>query len=457
MLGDVCVIMDNCTKTAPTSLYEAKAQALATQIKTNIQAILTGTAPSLTWRPYNAITTAIGYTGDVTGLGGASGLTALQSYPMEKFNLPAGCTQIGISEATESVDEAGWVTTPGSVKFHHITNVSMFNTVGTTSCYNVYYPAELCYYGNSPVRVTDEAVTEAEYPQGITPWVTDGSWTSKNWKKNAHVVSTTRSVAMQYNINYGTALLKSTVKYGAGELYDNNHAIQLAKNPTLGASDEPNAKITVSDATFTLKGILVGGVATKVGWNYLPVDGSSFKNAIYDKAIVNDGIPANGVSVPNYTLVWDNWNEAQRGKCQNPVYVCLEFQNNSGKDFWGQHNIIRNEGIFYIVGKLDPNAGTLAPVDLANPTAEELAEGIDWPEAGIACLPPHDASGNTLKERRVFIQDFMTIANFVIGENSLQHAYSTVPDLRSSQISLGLNVDLQWRSGLSFDNVVLGE
>lgn len=457
MLGDVYVIMDNCTKSAPTSLYEAKAQALATQIKTNIQAILTGTAPSLTWRPYNTIVTAIGYTGDVTGLGGASGLTALQSYPIEKFNLPAGCTQIGISEATESTDDDGWVTTPGSVKFHHIGNVSMFNTVGTTSCYNVYYPAELCYYGNSPVRVTDQAVTEAEYPQGVSTWVTDGSWTSKNWKKDAHVVSTTRSVAMQYNINYGTALLKSTVKYGAAELYDNNHAIQVAKNPTLGASDEPNAKITVSDATFTLKGILVGGVATKVAWNYLPVDGSSFNNAIYDKAIVNDGIPTTGASVPNYTLVWDNWNEAQRGKCQNPVYVCLEFQNNSGKDFWGQHNIIRNEGIFYIVGKLDPNAGTLAPVDPANPTAAELEAGIDWPEAGTACLPPHKADGTTLKERRVFIQDFMTIANFVIGENSLQHAYSTVPDLRSSQISLGLNVDLQWRSGLTFNDVVLGQ
>lgn len=458
MLGDVYVIMDNCTKATATSLYEAKAQALANQIKNNISAILTGTAPSMTWKPYNTIVTAIGYTGNVDGLGGASGLTALQSYPIEKFNIPAGCTQIGISEATESVDDNGWVTTPGSVKFHHIGQVSLFNAGGTTtSCYNVFYPAELCYWGNSPVRVTDETVTEAEYPQGITPWVTDGSWTSKNWKKDAHVVSTTRSVAMQYNINYGPAMLKSTVKYGAAELYDNNHAIQKIKNPSLGDSDEPNAKLTVTDGTFTLKGILIGGMASKVGWNFLPVDGSTFNNAIYDKAIVNDAIPTSGTSEANYTLVWDNWNAALKGKCQSPVYVCLEFQNNSGKDFWGKHNIIRNEGIFYIVGKLDPNAGTLAPADPASPTAAELAAGIDWPSAGITCLPPHDASGNCLKERRVFIQDFVTTANFVIGENSLQSAYNTVPDLRSTQISLGLNVDLQWRSGLTFNNVILGQ
>jgi len=458
MLGDIYVIMDNCSKTKPTSLYEAKAQALATQIKNNISAILDGTAPSMTWKPYNTIVTALGYTGNVDGLGGASGLTALQSYPIEKFNLPAGCTQIAISEATESVDDNGWVTTPGSVKFHHIGNVGLFNGAGaTTSCYNVFYPAELCYWGNSPVRVTDQAVVEAEYPQGITQWVTDGSWTSKNWTKDSHVVSTTRSVAMQYNINYGTAMLKSTVKYGAAELYDNNHAIQVAKNPSLGASDEPNAKITVGDGTFTLKGILVGGMPTKVGWDFLPVEGSTFSNAIYDKAIVNSAIPTTGTSEANYTLVWDNWNESLKGKCQSPVYVCLEFQNNSGKDFWGKHNIIRNESIFYIIGKLDPNAGSLAPADPANPTAAELEAGVDWPAAGIACLPPHAADGSTLKERRVFIQDFMTVANFVIGANSLQSAYNTVPDLRSSQISLGLNVDLQWRSGLSFDNVVLGQ
>ena len=460
MLGDVKVIMDRLLTTAPTSLYEARAQALAKKISDNIGVILTGTAPSMTWNDYSTVVSATGYTGSTDGISGAAGKTALQSYPTDKFNVPAGCTQIGISEATASVEDPGnpgWVTTPGSVKFHHIGQVSLFNAGGTTtSCYNVYYPAELCYWGNSPVRVTDQAVTEADYPQGITPWVTDGSWTSKEWTKDAHVVSTTRSVAMQYNINYGPALLKSTVKYGAAELYDNNHAIQVAKNPSLGASDEPNAKLTVTDGTFTLNGILIGGVATKVGWDFLPVDGSTFNNAIYDKAIFNSAIPTSGTSEPNYTLVWDNWNEAQKGNKQNSVYVCLEFVNNSGKDFWGKHNIIRAGGIFYIIGKLDPNAGfTFA--DDAHPTAAELEAGVDWPTAGITCLPPHDASGNTLKERRVFIQDFVTTANFVIGENSLQSAYNTVPDLRSTQISLGLNVDLQWRSGLTFDNVVLGQ
>lgn len=472
MLGDLYVIMDNCSKTTATSVLEAKAQALAEQIKTNIGAILTGTAPTMTWKPYDDVDKAVkfsttyGGTGSVEGLGGVGTLTALQAYPQEKFNLPAGCTQIGISEATASVDAAGWVTTPGSVKFHHIAKVSLFSSVGTTSPYNVFYPAELCYYGNSPIRVTNESVVETEYPQGIVDWMNDASWTSKNWTKNSHVVSTTRSVAMQYNINYGAALLKSQVKYGATTLKDNNHAIQKIKNPSLSDKqstagtydDEPDALITVSSGTFTLKGILVGGVATKVGWNFLPVDGSTFNNAIYDKAIASDGIPVSGTSTPNYTLVWDNWNVAQKDNHQNDVYVCLEFENNSGADFWGQHNIIRKGGTFYIVGKLDPDVASASTLSSLGKTAAEFAAdkslGITWPTD--VCLPPHDTDGKTIKQRRVFIQDFMTEATFVIGETSLQHAYNTVPDLRSTQISLGLSVDLKWQNGLNFEDIILG-
>jgi len=121
-----------------------------------------------------------------------------------------------------------------------------------------------------------------------------------------------------------------------------------------------------------------------------------------------------------------------------------------------KHNIIRNGGIFYIIGKLDPNAGPLAPADPANPTAAELADGIDWPTGDIACLPPCKDDYTTLKERRVFIQDFMTVANFVIGENSLKHAYLTTPDLRYSALTLGLSVDIKWSTGLNFGDVILG-
>ena len=80
--------------------------------------------------------------------------------------------------------------------------------------------------------------------------------------------------------------------------------------------------------------------------------------------------------------------------------------------------------------------------------------GITWPTK--YALPPYDADGNTLKQRRVFMQDYMTVANFILNRYSLQNAYVTVPDLRSLQISLGMSVDLEWQTGLTFE-VILGQ
>ena len=93
-------------------------------------------------------------------------------------------------------------------------------TGGSFNPLNYRYPAELCYFGNSPIRVTDDTHQTTEYPDGTNNWDADASWAagatgtgSKAWTKNAHVLSSTRSVAMQENINYGTALLKSPVRY----------------------------------------------------------------------------------------------------------------------------------------------------------------------------------------------------------------------------------------------------
>ena len=155
-------------------------------------------------------------------------------------------------------------------------------------------------------------------------------------------------------------------------------------------------------------------------------------------------------------MVWDNYKAVGD---QNVVYVALELTNNSGKDFWGMNNLIRNGSAFYLIGKLDPNVTSEATLTLLGKTAEQFAAdkslGITWPAK--YALPPYDSDGNTVKERRVFIQDFVTTAKFVIGETSLKTALVSVPDLRASHLSLGLSVNLEWSAGLNFDNVVLGE
>ena len=352
------------------------------------------------------------------------------------------------------------------------------------SLFNYCYPAELMYYGNTPIRVSDEVVTQAQYPQetwegghDVNAWSADKNWQANGWQKNKAVSSTTRSVALTKRINYGTALLKSVVSYGSMTLQDNKHNIY----PTEG-----NNSISVAAGSFQVTGIVVGGQPQTVCWDFTraPIsgqdvytydkdekvykgfifdDGSTpsgdgykesehrnlFDKMIYDK--VNPGIDPY-VNTPNattsgaiYTLCWDNYDATLAADMQSDVYVALEMVNKTGKDFWGEMNLVRNGGTFYLVGKLD----------LKKLKTEHNA----MYEAMLADLtrrsyfyPPFDpATGETINAPRVMMQDYMTVANLKITETSLQHAYVTVPDLRASQVSLGLSIDLAWGKGLSFD------
>ncbi len=134
---------------------------------------------------------------------------------------------------------------------------------------------------------------------------------------------------MRNNINYGSALLKTTVGYKALTLNDNNHAIQKAKDPTLAEGDEPDKEITVDATSFQLVGVIIGGQYKKVGWDFTPKTTGNTQGYIYDKAIPEgaNGIPGtvNTPSNPNYTLVFDNYKAG--GYAQDEVYVALELKN----------------------------------------------------------------------------------------------------------------------------------
>lgn len=309
------------------------------------------------------------------------------------------------------------------------------------------YPAELLYFGNSPLRVSGTEHKEPTYPNGVDNWKDDTKW-SADWNDNSHVVSTTRSVAMRNNINYGTALLKTTVGYKSATLKDNNHKIQKDKNPSISNTDEPDKEITVDETSFQLVGLVIGGQYKKVGWDFTPKTSGNTQGYIYDKALPEgaEGIPAYNAtpaaSTPNYTLVFDNYKAGEPTANQDKVYVALELKNNTGQDFYGKHNLIRNGDSFYLVGKLDPTT-------------------ITWNSLGQLStdhpLPPYNADGSSKEIVRVFMQDFMTTANFWFDQNSLKQALLTVPDLRHSSLTLGLSVDMSWSTGITFNDVILGQ
>ena len=336
------------------------------------------------------------------------------------FNLPAGVSQLYFTaySATTGAATGGFTYTNPSQSLLEISQ-----TLDPTK---YMYPSELLYFDNSLLRVNDAEKAAADYPNGYNVWDTESNWSGWTTGK---VGSTTRSVAVKNNINYGVAMLQTAVvlKEGVTAFKDNRSAIVTTE------SDQTLSAAQVSG--FTLTGVLIGGQYKKLGWNYIAKSGATSNDnyVIYDNHIANNGAIPTTTTKENYTLVFDNYNA---GGDQGDVLVALEFENGNEKDFYGKGGIVTKGSKFYLVGKLDLDAASNYST-------------FAWPTT--YAIPPY-TSGATTETKRVFVQDYMTVATFTIDEESLKNAYNTVPDLRATQTSLGLSVDLNWREGLNFQS-----
>lgn len=455
-LKDLYAIINGISNATPTSIEEAVAKDMADVIL----AIMNNYYKSdgETWTPLNTIKTGITSSCKTPNLLAVNNNfthvpTEFADFPAN-FHMPAGSTCIDVSV----ID--------GSIVYQYnleaIDNSDLGGSTGsTTDIYSYSYPPELCYFSNSPVVALSKEKSTSQYPDGPGQW-NDWSatgWWYTNWTGfSNHVSSDSKSVAMKNMVNYGTSLLKSTVKYKSGVTFYDNYKMlhgnldsEHDKAFVLSGADPDNG-IYLLDLSLT--GVLIGGQPESVGWNYLPVKASATAGE-YEQAaagdfyqMVYDPLPTPmpvslTESSPVYTLTFDNF---VSDATQQKVYVALEFINN-GHDFWGMHNMVRTGGKFYIIGVLDPGDTTGDGHTATAPT---------WDIANYA-LPPYDpATGVTIQTPRVFIQDYTTTAKFTLGQYSLKSAYVTVPDLRSSQLSFGMSVDMEWENGMSFD-VELGK
>ena len=321
-------------------------------------------------------------------------LGAAKDFPAD-FNLPDGAVGVNYDGATKK-----W-------KFNSPENMN----VNTINYANITYPASLDYFVSSPAKARDDAST------GLS----DGKWPAKEeWTKdNAtwtgwdnEVKNTTRTIALEKAIQYGVANLELTINAKANSLEDN----AKAKG---GQVADQNVDVTGDKLVMT--GVLIGGQPTKVEWNYEPKTGTTFDLTIYDKKMNGATTSAEGINVPvkptastpNYTLVLDNNNNTSA----KSIYVAVELVNKTGIDFYGADGMIPNGGKFYLIGKLDPTTATTV--------------------------------NNPNNVNRVFLKDYTTKANLTIKD--LKNAYNVIPDLRSTAISVGLAVNLEWQNGITFD------
>lgn len=266
---------------------------------------------------------------------------------------------------------------------------------------NICYPASLSYFVSTGLKQTSEV--NPTWPGNLDAWKGNwgGSWTDEP------VAATTTAIGLTSPIQYAVADLKTTVKCKTAVLEDN-------ADDEFVAGEKAPRKIIVPSAGFQVTGILVGSQPESVKWNFQPSSDAAEDRAmmVYDNNVENVYARV-GAGDANYTLVLDN-RKSGAGAAKDKIYIAVEFKNNSGADFYGADGLVKDGATFYMVAQLDPDAAT-------------------------------DAKGRT----SVFEQDYTTVANLTI--NSLKHAYNCIPDLRSTQLSLGLAVDLTWQDGIVFD------
>ena len=306
-----------------------------------------------------------------------------------KFNLPDGVATLS------------W-TTEGFA--YNAPETELFGTGNSIKYNKICYPAELSYFVSTKTMVSDKDMSNlSEFPS-YTNWTknTQSGWGEKTSFAKKAVENSTRTVGLKDPVQYSVAVLKSTVRCKAATLEDNAQVAGKA-----------NQQITVPEDGFPVTGILIGGQPASVDWKYEPLSTETFENTIYDKEM-NASMNAKYASptTGNYTLVFDN-----KSTDKKPVFVAIELKNNSDKDFYGKDGIILKGAKFYLVGQLTPNA----------------TEGVTNPNS----------------VDRVFVQDYVTTANFKIKD--LKSAYNCIPDLRTSGINVGLAVDLSWKTGITFD------
>ena len=313
-------------------------------------------------------------------------LKALRDFP-GKFNLPDGVAALSWTSGAFAYN------TPGS---------NLFSTGNTINYQKICYPAELSYFVNTKTMVSDKDMSSLNDFPSYSDWTTktQTGWDGKTSFKEGAVTNSTKTVGLKDPVQYSVAVLKSTVKCDAATLQDNGQSKGGLK---------ADQSITVTDNSFPVTGILIGGQPESVDWKYEPASTETFAYTIYDN-VMNGGTMyakhETTASNANYTLVFDN-----NSTDKKTVFVTIELENKSGMDFYGQDGIILKDAKFYLVGELDPTGKT---------------------------EPDH-----------VFVQDHITTANFTIKD--LKKAYNCIPDLRTSGINVGLAVDLTWQNGITFD------
>ena len=360
-----------------------------------------------------------GITGNMATID-ASGITdfndALKDYP-ENIGLPDGAAYMAWVENVDDQSQS---------KFEPNTDHSTISSpvVFSGASLSTYaYPPSLYYWVDSAVRTTS-TIHMYHYADWLTArqlgYAVDGvqdydtSWKhflDMNEYEQGSVDVYSHSVALADEIRYAVGRLDITVK---------------AESATL--KDAQNRQVHFTSSAFPITGILIGD-QREVNYEFKQKDIAT-TYIVYDTEMPEGMVLSTSGTSVNSTLVlqsklFDGTATAFSGlddadKKTYSVNIAVEFQNNSGFDFYGYSDnpdykpIIPSGTKFYLVGKLEMDAEQAA------------SQGC------------------------VFKQGTITRADFVV--NSFKNAYNVVPDLRNPRLMLGLTANLYWQKGVKLSS-----
>lgn len=258
------------------------------------------------------------------------------------------------------------------------------------------YPAEIYYYGNSVTWVSGTNLSDNFKEKDNWKKASDNDGTAVlSGFEQGPVTSSTKTVAMFDPLQYGVGQLKVQLKPTASSLQDSK-----------------NNNVTVGTGNFKLTGIIVGG-QLPVGFDFrpetvYPVYSEADMRFIYDSQVNTNGT----TDTPFYLSTSANENYIQTLVLQSytgrSLKLVLEFENNSGQDFYGYNGTVYRGTKFYLVGEVVPKS------DSEKPKASD----------------------------RVFTQDYVTTVNVTV--TSLAKAYNVLPNLMSPRLEMGLELTPKW-------------
>lgn len=256
------------------------------------------------------------------------------------------------------------------------------------------YPMQLWYYANSKIHTSVvENLSEDDLRQifNKSPWGTKVLTNDVFAESDGVINDQTTVVAIDNLLNYGVSRLKMKIKAGVGNF-------------------PVSANQTVQNSLVHWKGLMLTH-QHNARYDFQPLDDGSYY-IVYDSDLKKRNstdpiILAQKQSEDNvnHTLVIPSLEHEK-------IFLIAELFNSSTVNFIGHNGcVIPPQTYFYMVGQLDPAAGT-------KPTNSP-------------------ANGNM-----VFESDMYTFVEAVI--NNFEGAYNYVPDLTSPALVLGLEVNFNW-------------